>query len=147
MTILFRMTDDPMIWTILRIICFVDFSRSSLWFWERNGFCSHKLIKYPLNIIIIKGIFLFLYFLKGNSSAFFLLLDIFVDISTISWPWVCFTEGGHWLSLLSRPFDFFPLRLCSFLTGKLSFYIACLRYEDIKVLRFRSAYVCSNLWV
>ena len=84
-TILYKMTNDPVIWAILRIICRIDFSKL-LWFREKNGFCSHKLIKYPLDIIIIEGIFLFLSFLNSESLVFFLLLDIFVDISTIGWP-------------------------------------------------------------
>jgi len=67
-TILYGITDDPMIWAIPRIIYLIDFSRS-LWFRERNSFCSHKFIKYPLNIIVIKGVFLFFPFLESRLST------------------------------------------------------------------------------
>ena len=140
------MTNDPVVWAVLRVICHVSFSRP-LWFWNNDGFCNHQLIKYPLQISIIKGIILFFPFLKRESSTFlfFLTFTVFVESFTIDWLWACFDKGGHWLSFHGWPFAFFLLRLCTFLTSKLPFHITCLRHEGIKVLRLSSVKICSNL--
>jgi len=101
-TIFYRVANDHMIWTILRIICLVNFSRT-FYIYKGNGFYSHQLIKYPLNIIIIiEGILLFFPFLMSESLAFVSLLSfaIFVEISAIGWLWACFDKGSRRLPFL-----------------------------------------------
>jgi len=80
------------------IICLIDFGRS-FWLWKGDDFCSHQLIKYPLNIIMMERILLFFPCLEGESLTFLFLLAfaIFVEIFTIGWLWACSDKGSLFL--------------------------------------------------